>query len=115
MSKKLQKISRLNVTLSTLGYKVSVEGDQVHLFNPMKKYAGSMNHEDFQIWAIELTAERAITEYIMMRTKEKRLYTESDDDLYRTMEEILSGVDRRSLKTAVIANYKAERDKACGT
>jgi hypothetical protein len=68
-----KKISRLNVTLNILGYRVSVEGDKVHLFNPMKKYAGSMSHEDFQIWAIELTAERAVTEHIMLETKRKRL------------------------------------------
>ena len=67
-----KKISRLNVTLNTLGYKVSVEGDKVHLFNPMKKFAGSMSHEDFQIWAIELTAERAVTEYIMSQIHESR-------------------------------------------
>jgi hypothetical protein len=68
-----KKISRLNVTLSVLGYRVSVEEEKVHLFNPMKKYSGSMTHEDFQIWAIELTAERAITEYIMLETKKERL------------------------------------------
>lgn len=79
-----QKVTRLNQTLQVLGYQVSVEDEKVYLFGK-GKYVGNMSEEDFHIWALHLTAERAVTEYILLETKKKRLSIVSDEDIYRDM------------------------------
>ena len=63
--------TRLNKALMELGYSFKVEGEKVYVFSKTK-YSFNGTFDEFQYWALEITAEYYVSQYIISENKRKR-------------------------------------------